>query len=108
MAKAALSAILVGVGQRQRHADCLVARVALHILGRLISHHDIAVWSAQKYCNLFDVDYPHLVCTSFFPRPVSGIPTPEADGDRWAASAALAALCWPRMGELLSSLAWDA
>ena len=49
-----------------------------------------------------------LVCTSFFPHPVSGQPTPEADGYRWAARAELAALCWPRMGELLLSLAWDA
>lgn len=49
-----------------------------------------------------------LVCTSFFPDPVTGSPTPETDGYRWAARAELAGLCWPRMGQLLLSLAWDA
>lgn len=48
----------------------------------------------------------HLVCTSFFPHPVSGRPTPEADGYRWAARAELTSLCWPRMGQLLTSLDW--
>lgn len=49
----------------------------------------------------------HLVCTSFFPHPVTGRPTPETDAFRWAWRAELAALCWPRMGRLLLSLAWD-
>lgn len=49
-----------------------------------------------------------LACTSFFPHPVSGLPTPEADGYRWAGRDELTALCWPRMGQLLVSLAWDA
>lgn len=50
----------------------------------------------------------HLACTSFFPHPVSGRPTPEADGYRWAAREELAALCWPRMGRLLAGLDWRA
>lgn len=47
-----------------------------------------------------------LVCTSFFPHPVSGKPTPETDGFRWAAREELTRLCWPRMGQLLTRLAW--
>ena len=47
-----------------------------------------------------------LVCTSFFPHPVTGKPTPETDGFRWAGRGELAALCWPRMGQLLTSLSW--
>ena len=49
-----------------------------------------------------------LACTSFFPHPVSGKPTPETDGYRWAGRAELGALCWPRMGQLLLALPWDA
>jgi len=49
-----------------------------------------------------------LACTSFFPHPVSGRPTPEADGYRWATRDELAALCWPRMGQLLVGLDWRA
>jgi putative (di)nucleoside polyphosphate hydrolase len=48
-----------------------------------------------------------LACTSFFPHPVTGKPTPEADGFRWAAREELGALCWPRMGQLLAALDWD-
>jgi putative (di)nucleoside polyphosphate hydrolase len=48
-----------------------------------------------------------LVCTSFFAHPVSGRPTPETDGFRWAERAELGTLCWPRMGQLLTALAWD-
>ena len=46
----------------------------------------------------------HLVCTSFFPHRVTGEPTPEADGYRWAGRHELARLCWPRMGRLLLTL----
>jgi putative (di)nucleoside polyphosphate hydrolase len=53
-------------------------------------------------------DLAHLACTSFFPHPLSGRPTPEADGYRWAARAELPALCWPRMGQLLVGLDWRA
>ncbi len=51
-------------------------------------------------------DLLHLVCTSFFPHPVTGKPTPETDGFRWAGREQLAALCWPRMAQLLVSLDW--
>lgn len=51
-------------------------------------------------------DLSALACTSFFPHPVTGEPTPEADGFRWAERGELGALCWPRMGQLLSTLAW--
>jgi len=46
----------------------------------------------------------HLHCTSFFPHPVTGKPTPEADGYRWAERRDIARLCWPRMGKLLLTL----
>ncbi len=47
-----------------------------------------------------------LVCTSFFDHPVTGRPTPETDGFRWADRGELAKLCWPRMGQLLGTLSW--
>ncbi|MES2323670.1 MAG: NUDIX hydrolase [Pseudomonadota bacterium] len=47
-----------------------------------------------------------LVCTSFFPHPVTGEPTPEADGFRWAARSEIARLCWTRMGQRLLTLDW--
>lgn len=48
----------------------------------------------------------HLVCRSYFPHHVTGKPTPEMDGFRWAARAEVAKLCWPRMAERLLSLEW--
>lgn len=48
----------------------------------------------------------HLHCSTSFPHHVSGLPTPEMDGYRWAARAEVAGLCWPRMGEVLLSIAW--
>lgn len=48
----------------------------------------------------------HLACTSFFPHHVTGEPTPEADGFRWASRDEIAALCWPRMAERLLSMEW--
>lgn len=48
----------------------------------------------------------HLECTSFFPHHVTGEPTPEADGFRWASRDELAKLCWPRMAERLATLDW--
>ncbi|MGB9111035.1 MAG: NUDIX domain-containing protein [Telluria sp.] len=51
-------------------------------------------------------DLGHLACRSFFPHHVTGKPTPEADGYRWATRAEVAKMCWPRMAELLLSLAW--
>lgn len=47
-----------------------------------------------------------LACTSFFPHPATGRPTPETDGFRWAGRDEIAALCWPRMGQLLLGLGW--
>jgi len=51
-------------------------------------------------------DLGHLVCRSYFPHHVTGKPTPEMDGFRWATRAEVARLCWPRMAERLSELAW--
>ncbi|WP_426112793.1 NUDIX hydrolase [Massilia sp. PWRC2] len=51
-------------------------------------------------------DLDALVCTSFFPHHLTGLPTPEADGYRWAARGELARLCWPRMAARLLALAW--
>ena len=51
-------------------------------------------------------DLSALHCTSFFPHPVTGKPTPETDGFRWAGRGELGGLCWPRMGQLLLTLDW--
>jgi len=51
-------------------------------------------------------DLSQLACSSFFPHPHTGRPTPETDGFRWAARTELPALCWPRMGRLLTALRW--
>ena len=51
-------------------------------------------------------DLSALTCTSFFPHHATGMPTPEADGYRWAARHELARLCWPRMAARLLALAW--
>ena len=51
-------------------------------------------------------DLSTLACTSFFPHPATGRPTPEADGYRWAERGELTQLCWPRMAQLLISLNW--
>ncbi|MGV7207072.1 NUDIX hydrolase [Oxalobacteraceae bacterium A2-2] len=48
----------------------------------------------------------HLVCTSMFEHEVTGQPTPECDGFRWAERGEIAALCWPRMGRRLLALDW--
>jgi 8-oxo-dGTP pyrophosphatase MutT (NUDIX family) len=47
-----------------------------------------------------------LVCTSFFAHRVTGKPTPEADGYRFAAREEVGRLCWPRMAQLLLKLDW--
>ncbi len=52
------------------------------------------------------VSLEHLVCTSFFPHPVTGKPTPETDGFRWAERSEIAALCWPNMAKRLLALEW--
>lgn len=48
----------------------------------------------------------HLACSSFYPHRVTGKPTPEMDGFRWAGRDDVARLCWPRMAQVLLSLAW--
>lgn len=48
----------------------------------------------------------HLCCTSYFPHHVSGAPTPEVDGFRWASRAEIGKLCWPRMAQRLLALDW--
>jgi len=47
-----------------------------------------------------------LHCSSYFPHPKSGKPTPEMDGFRWADRGEISRLCWPRMGALLLTLEW--
>ncbi len=47
-----------------------------------------------------------LACTSYFPHPVTGKPTPEADGFRRAARSDIARLCWPNMAKRLLALQW--
>jgi putative (di)nucleoside polyphosphate hydrolase len=51
-------------------------------------------------------DLGHLECRSFFPHHITGKPTPETDGFRWATREEVARLCWPRMAERLLSLSW--
>jgi len=63
--------------------------------------HLFRVQSGQELSSL-----DHLACTSFFPHHVTGKPTPETDGFRWAVREELARLCWPRMAQLLLSLDW--
>lgn len=48
----------------------------------------------------------HLHCTSHFPHHITGKPTPEMDGFRWARVDELRQLCWPRMAQRLLSLEW--
>jgi putative (di)nucleoside polyphosphate hydrolase len=48
----------------------------------------------------------HLACSSYFAHRVTGAPTPEVDGFRWAGRADIDKLCWPRMAALLLSLDW--
>jgi 8-oxo-dGTP pyrophosphatase MutT (NUDIX family) len=52
------------------------------------------------------VDLGHLVCRSFFPHHVTGKPTPETDGFRWATREQVGKLCWPRMAQRLLGLDW--
>ena len=48
----------------------------------------------------------HLHCSTTFPHHVTGRPTPEMDGYRWATRDEVPGLCWPRMGEVLKSIEW--
>jgi 8-oxo-dGTP pyrophosphatase MutT (NUDIX family) len=78
-------------------------------------YHDLGGFAYRpgKRLHLFRVDagdelesLDHLACTSFFPHRVTGKPVPEMDGYRWAARADVAALCWPRMAQVLLALDW--
>jgi len=51
-------------------------------------------------------DLGALACESFFPHHVTGKPTPEADGFRWATRDDVARLCWPRMAAKLLAIGW--
>ena len=51
-------------------------------------------------------DLAQLRCESTFRHRVTGRPTPEMDGYRWATREQLPALCWPRMAEVLLGIAW--
>ena len=51
-------------------------------------------------------DLSQLACSSYFPHPKTGKPTPEMDGFRWAGRDEISQLCWPRMGALLLTLDW--
>lgn len=51
-------------------------------------------------------DLAQLHCSSYFPHPHTGEPTPEMDGFRWAGRGEIGRLCWPRMGALLLTLDW--
>lgn len=48
----------------------------------------------------------HLHCTSHFPHHITGKPTPEMDGFRWARADEIRQLCWPRMAQRLLALQW--
>jgi len=51
-------------------------------------------------------DLSALHCSSFFPDEISGTPTPEVDGYRWAPRSEIRRLCWPRMAARLLALDW--
>ncbi|MDN4059273.1 NUDIX hydrolase [Massilia sp. YIM B02769] len=51
-------------------------------------------------------DLAQLVCTSWFPHHKTGKPTLEMDAFRWAGRDEVSQLCWPRMANLLLTLAW--
>jgi 8-oxo-dGTP pyrophosphatase MutT (NUDIX family) len=70
-------------------------------------------YRSDKHLHLYRVDVgdtlpdlSHLACTSFFPHRVTGKPTPEADGFRWATRDEVARLCWPRMAARLLAVGW--
>jgi len=67
----------------------------------------------HKELHLYKVSAPenleslgHLVCTSYFSHPVTGEPTPEMDGFRWASRVEIRSLCILPMAQRLLSLDW--
>jgi hypothetical protein len=41
-----------------------------------------------------------------YPHQVTGAPTPEMDGYRWATRDEVGRLCWPRMAARLLAIGW--
>lgn len=67
----------------------------------------------EKRLHLFRVrapdslmDISHLTCVSHFLHPVTGKPTPEMDGFRWASREEVRSLCGPNMQRVLLSVDW--
>lgn len=67
----------------------------------------------DKRLHLFKLDAPpeaqdirQMHCASHFPHPVSGQPTPEMDGFRWAKREEITRLCGPNLQRVLLSLQW--
>ena len=52
------------------------------------------------------VDITHLSCISHFLHPVTGAPTPEMDGFRWASRDDVRILCGPNMQRVLLGIHW--
>ena len=52
------------------------------------------------------MDITHLTCVSHFLHPVTGKPTPEMDGFRWASREDVISLCGPNMQRVLLSVDW--
>lgn len=52
------------------------------------------------------MDIAHLTCVSHFLHPVTGKPTPEMDGFRWAGREEVKVLCGPNMQRVLLSINW--
>lgn len=52
------------------------------------------------------MDITHLTCVSHFPHPVTGKPTREMDGFRWASREDVISLCGPNMQRVLLSVDW--
>ncbi len=63
----------------------------------------------DKRLHLFKVkalDIARMYCASHFVHPVTGKPTPEMDGFRWASRDEIPKLCGPNMQRVLLSLSW--
>jgi 8-oxo-dGTP pyrophosphatase MutT (NUDIX family) len=52
------------------------------------------------------MDITHLNCVSHFLHPVTGEPTPEMDGFRWASRDDVRRLCGPNMQRVLLGIHW--
>jgi 8-oxo-dGTP pyrophosphatase MutT (NUDIX family) len=70
-------------------------------------------YQKNKRLHLFKVNVPSgrvtlsdLRCTSYFAHRITGRPTPEMDGFRWARREELRALCTLPMAERLLSIEW--